>query len=184
MDGRDQDQPTGDVERSVCVELEIYDIPISPWIPFSILKPILPSRHCHRFDSIRLEWFGYIQCVDDYRPAESDLLGVPKCQGIGDLCSGHVEHGPKRKQVYLWQCVSIMSLLAGDTDLAIVPMRPGGYGNPVRCLSNLRDTPLRILSCFESQDLGLTLSPLANTWVVEMEKGTTEELFVYHQKLK
>ncbi|KAF6823979.1 hypothetical protein CPLU01_11116 [Colletotrichum plurivorum] len=63
----------------------------------------LPSRHVFLYDSIRVEWFGYIR---------SFVLSCPVLEGDhyipdreDDTGSGYIQRAPKRKQVYLWQCV-------------------------------------------------------------------------------
>ncbi|KAF6829911.1 hypothetical protein CMUS01_07973 [Colletotrichum musicola] len=67
------------------------------------------SRHAFLFDSIRLEWFGYIRSFVISCPiADSNwnIAGRQEVEGVEDFSADYHQRGPKRKQVYLWQCVS------------------------------------------------------------------------------
>lgn len=70
------------------------------------LKP--PPQPCSPFDSIRLEWFGYIKCAganEDY-PFFYEASGFNEGEPVPGSSAGWRQLAPKRKQVYLWQCVS------------------------------------------------------------------------------
>lgn len=66
-----------------------------------------PPRHTLPFDSIRVEWFRYIRSFAISCPVTEstwDITGRQE-EGIEDFDADYTERAPKRKQVYLWQCV-------------------------------------------------------------------------------
>ncbi|KAL3290932.1 hypothetical protein RB213_006568 [Colletotrichum asianum] len=73
----------------------------------SSLKP--PPQPCLPFDSIRLEWFGYIKCTganEDY-PFFYEASDFSEGEPVPGSSGGWRQLAPKRKQVYLWQCSDI-----------------------------------------------------------------------------
>lgn len=88
---------------SLPVDRRIAASPELPDFDFSRHSTCLPSRHVFLYDSIRVEWFGYIR---------SFVLSCPVLEGDHylpdreeDTGGGYHQRAPKRKQVYLWQCV-------------------------------------------------------------------------------